>query len=511
MAERAVELGTIICDGQTPNHLAFSFQVAGDVEVKVGEYVEVPLGLSVMIGRVYSIQTYNEYFSSPEFLQFHLEEGIPVKARFPTRVGRWRVAKVRVVGVLRGDRLLPPEVPPEPGDTVYRAKAELLEAFLKFRPDGLFIGTMRGNNDVRVALSPELLLPYHVAVLGATGSGKSYAVGVLVEELLEKGFPVVAVDPHGEYRFFSQANNNPEEIERVRALGLAPRGFPTTAYSLGEEGDRKLSISIDDLNPYALAEVCDLSDAQADLLHLALRKIGGKGYRLDDLLAAVKTTAREWGFQRNTLAAILRKLQALNEFVFFGESVKVGDLVKPGHLTVLDVSGGVDEEIRRTVVGVVLEKIFNARRRGEIPPVVVVVEESHRFAPQGVKSYCASVLRKIAREGRKFGVTLCLTSQRVAGLDKDVLTQCGTKIILRIEGAYDIEYLKPILDYASADEAERIPLLPTGTAMVTGMATRTPILVDIRPRRTKYVQTPYAHPSIGVPAAGEKLGLTSTG
>ncbi|MEM3148225.1 MAG: helicase HerA-like domain-containing protein [Candidatus Jordarchaeales archaeon] len=486
MGERAFELGTIICEGQTPNHLAFSFQVARDVEVKVGEYVEVPLGLSVMVGRVYSIHTYNEYFSSPEFLQFHLEDGVPVQARFPTRIGRWRVARVRVVGVLRGDRLLPPEVPPEPGDTVYRAKPELLESFLKFRPDGVFLGVMRGNNDVKVFLNPELLLPYHVAVLGATGSGKSYAVGVIVEELLEKGMPVVVVDPHGEYRFFSQRNDNPEEVERARRMGVTPRGFPTMVYSLGEDGDRKLSISIDDLNPYALAEVCDLSDAQSDLLYLAFRKLGGGGYGLDELVGAVKAAAREWGFQKNTLTAVLRKIQALNEFVFFGKSISVGDLVKPGHLSVLDLSGGVDEEIRRTVVGVVLERMFNARRRGKIPPVVVVVEESHRFAPQGVRSYCGSVLRRIAREGRKFGVTLCLTSQRVAGLDKDVLTQCGTKIILRIEGAYDIEYLKPILDYASADEAERIPLLPTGTAMVTGMATRTPILVDVRPRKTKH-------------------------
>jgi len=486
LGEKPSELGTIICEGQTPNHLAFSFQVAKDVEVKVGEYVEVPLGLSVLVGRVYSIHTYNEYFSSPEFLQFHIEEGIPVQARFPTRMGRWRVARVRVVGVLRQGRLLPPEVPPEPGDAVYRAKPELLDAFMKFRSDGVFLGVMRGNSGVKVLLNPELLLPYHVAVLGATGSGKSYVVGVIVEELLEKGVPVVAVDPHGEYRFFSQGNDKPDEVEKARSLGLTPSGFPTTVYSLGEDGDRSLSISVEDLNPYALVEVCDLSDAQSDLLHLAFRRLGGGRYGLDDLVGAVKEAAREWGFQRNTLAATLRKVQALSELVFLGESVNVRDLVKPGHLSVLDLSGSVDEEVRRTVVGVVLEKIFNARRRGEIPPLVVVVEESHRFAPQGVRSYCGSVLRRIAREGRKFGVTLCLTSQRVVGLDKDVLTQCGTKIILRIEGAYDIEYLKPILDYASADEAERIPLLPTGTAMVTGMATRTPILVDVRPRKTRH-------------------------
>ena len=483
---KAFELGTIICEGQTPNHLSFSFQVAKDVDVKVGEYVEVPLGLSVIVGRVYSIHSYNEYFSSPEFLQYHLDAGIPVHARFPTRVGRWRVARVRVVGVIRGDKLLPPETPPEPGDTVYRAKPELLESFLNFRSDGIFIGFMRGNNDVKVLLNPEMLLPYHVAVLGATGSGKSYAVGVIVEELLERGMPVVAVDPHGEYKWFSRENDNPEDVERAKRIGLTLKGFPTTVYSLGEDEGRKLSIGISDLNPYALAEVCDLSGAQSDLLYLAFKKVDGEGYGLEELVSAVKAAAEEWGFQRNTLMATLRKIQALNEFVFFGGNVDVGGLVKPGRLSVLDLSGNVDERVRRTIVGVVLEKIFTARRRGEIPPLTIVVEESHRFAPQGAGGYCGSVLRRIAREGRKFGVTLCLTSQRVAGLDKDILTQCGTKIILRIEGAYDIEYLKPILDYASADDAERIPLLPTGTAMVTGMATRMPILVDIRPRRTKH-------------------------
>ena len=95
-------------------------------------------------------------------------------------------------------------------------------------------------------------------------------------------------------------------------------------------------------------------------------------------------------------------------------------------------------------------------------------------------------MRRIAREGRKFGVGLCITSQRIAGLDKDILSQCGTKIILRIEGNYDLEYLKPYMDHTSTEDLERIPLLPNGIAITSGVATQHPIVTEIRTRRTQH-------------------------
>ncbi|MHA1209509.1 MAG: ATP-binding protein, partial [Candidatus Freyarchaeota archaeon] len=104
----------------------------------------------------------------------------------------------------------------------------------------------------------------------------------------------------------------------------------------------------------------------------------------------------------------------------------------------------------------------------------------------GTNTYSRRQMRRIAREGRKFGVGLCITSQRIAGLDKDILSQCGTKIILRIEGNYDLEYLKPYMDHTSTEDLERIPLLPNGIAITSGVATQHPIVTEIRTRRTQH-------------------------
>ncbi len=485
------DLGVIVCGDNTPNHLSFDFQVAEETEVKVGEYVEVPLGLSVLVGRISSIQSYNEYYSDPEFVKYHIARGITVDSRFPTRSSRWRVARVRVVGIVKSGRILPPEDAPEPGDMVYRADTKLLTSFLGLPSDGLYIGLMRGNNSIRVLLDPEKLVRHHVAVLGATGSGKSYAVGVLIEELLEKNLPVLVIDPHGEYGTFRQPNKSIGDVERCGEFGVTPKGYPAVSYiprGLGRNGGVELTISMGDLDAYAISEICGMSDVQSDLLFLSMKRLGveRRNFDPDVLVGAVERAAEEWKFQRNTVLSTLRRITVLRELGIFGEGFNTGDVVKPGVLSIIDLSGDMDERVRRIIAGVILQKLFQARKRGAIPPMLVVVEESHRFAPQETNTYSRRQMRKIAREGRKFGLGLCITSQRIVGLDKDILSQCGTKIVFRIEGNYDLEYLKPYLDYSSADDIGRIPLLPNGISIVSGVATTHPVVTEIRVRRTQH-------------------------
>ncbi|MEM3594280.1 MAG: ATP-binding protein [Candidatus Jordarchaeaceae archaeon] len=484
-------LGVIVCEGNSPNHLSFSFQISEETEVKVGEYVEVPLGFSVLVGRVSSIQSYNEYYSDPEFVKYHIIRGITVDSRFPTRSSRWRVARVKVVGIVKNDRILPPEDAPEPGDMVYRADALLLTRFLGLPSDGLYIGLMRGNNAIKVLLDPEKLVRHHVAILGATGSGKSYAVGVLIEELLEKGIPVIVIDPHGEYSTFRQPNKNSEEVGRCQEFGVSPKGYRAVTYfprGLGKNGGSELTIDMSDLDAYAISEICGMSDVQSDLLFLAMKRLseGKQFYDPEVLTGAVEDAAEEWKFQKNTVLSTLRRITVLKELGIFGEGFSISDIVKPGVLSIVDLSEDMDERVRRIFAGVILQKVFQARKKNVIPPALVVVEESHRFAPQESNTYSRMQMRKIAREGRKFGLGLCITSQRIAGLDKDILSQCGTKIIFRIEGNYDLEYLKPYLDYSSTDDIGRIPLLPNGIAIVSGVATQHSIVTEIRIRRTQH-------------------------
>ena len=479
--EKALELGVIISDRKGPTHLNFTLQLRDEADISVGEYVEVPIGTKLIIGRVDLIHAINEAYENPLFIKDHLLREIPLEARFPTKMMQYRAAQVRIVGVIdsRG-KVNPPNEVPEPGKKVYLADPELLNNFLGLEKDGIFVGTMYGNSKIKVVLNPKLVIGHHIAVLGATGSGKSYTVGVIIEELLDAGIPVVVIDPHGEYYGFAYSKD-----------GVTHSKYDIYHYRLFDKSGTTelLRINLNNLNADSIAELIGATDVQADLLFLmvnALRKAKQK-ITIKNLLASVENIASEWNFAKRTQLALKRRLMLLEEMNIISEHFDIRDLVHPGALTIVDLSEDIEEKTRQSLVGILLDNLFKARKNKEIPPLLVVVEESHRFAPQDYECYSKYMMRKIVREGRKFGIGLCITSQRLVGLDKDVLSQCGTKFILRIDSKTDLDYIRPFLDYTSTSDLDRIPYMPNGVAVVTGVAVRAPIVTNIRTRKTKHI------------------------
>ncbi|MEM2914606.1 MAG: ATP-binding protein, partial [Candidatus Bathyarchaeia archaeon] len=106
--------------------------------------------------------------------------------------------------------------PPLPGAKVTEVDPDIFAKYLGVNPHGLYIGRALNQEKIRVSIDPNRLLSHHVAILGATGSGKSYTCGVLCEELLDLNVPVVVIDPHGEYQSLSDQNNNQNELEKMQ-------------------------------------------------------------------------------------------------------------------------------------------------------------------------------------------------------------------------------------------------------------------------------------------------------
>ena len=469
-----------------PSHLAFEFQVSREAELKVGDYVEVPSDRGGIVGKVYEIVAHSSYFSDPEVVRDHEVFGMAMPSWAQLSSEEVLVARVRVVGVYDGEGLEPPSVPPSPGEKVFLINKDILRRVLGLSADGAFLGLSWGSEEVEVRLDVDTLVRHHIAVLGVTGSGKSYTCAVMVEELLERGVPVVVIDPHGEYLTLSAPNDSPSELAELRRLGLEPRGYPVRPLSppcaLARGG--ALTLRLSEVAPEGLAEMCNMTDVQEDLLFLAMRRM--RGDRLRDLEVAIEAVADRYGFRDVTLAAIRRRLTVLGELGLLGPGFRPEDVVEPGVATIIDLSADMPERARRVLVGHVLAKLFEARKRGDVPPLLVVVEEAHRFAPQAESTYSKTVMRRIAREGRKFGIGLCVASQRVVGLDKDVLSQCGTKVLMRIDSVTDLNFIAPMLEHSCHDEVKRLPYLPVGTALVTGIALRYPLLVRVRPRKSKH-------------------------
>ncbi len=165
-----------------------------------------------------------------------------------------------------------------------------------------------------------------------------------------------------------------------------------------------------------------------------------------------------------------------------------------GQIAVLDLSL-VPAEIVHIVIAVLARLVFEATHRyrklnGEELPTILVLEEAHNFiqqhSPQSEEAtvtpiqMCRSVFEKIAREGRKFGLGLVLSSQRPSELSPTVLAQCNTFLLHRIVNDRDQELIKKLVPDNLSGLLRELPSLPSRQAILLGGATAVPVLVEMR-------------------------------
>jgi hypothetical protein len=205
------------------------------------------------------------------------------------------------------------------------------------------------------------------------------------------------------------------------------------------------------------------------------------------------------------LASYLNKLQGklkdnrlsflFNVDDFDGEKLDIGDLLndwlnhdKP--ITVLDL-GGVPFEIMDMVVGLISKILFESSFWGRsIPgfgrqrPILMVFEEAHSYLPRGgsnatVTGYASRAVRRICKEGRKYGIGALIVSQRPSDLDETILSQCGTFIALRLSNTQDQGIINAALPDNLGAISELLPSLRTGEAIIVGEAVKIPSRVRL--------------------------------
>jgi len=118
-------------------------------------------------------------------------------------------------------------------------------------------------------------------------------------------------------------------------------------------------------------------------------------------------------------------------------------------------------------------------------PVFVFVEEAHRFIPAEGSTYSSGIIKKIAAEGRKFGVFIVLITQRPSKIHSDALSQCNSQIIMRLTNPHDQKAVSSSSERLSESLMEDLPGLNTGEAVVVGEMTRAPLMMSVKKRRTK--------------------------
>lgn len=167
----------------------------------------------------------------------------------------------------------------------------------------------------------------------------------------------------------------------------------------------------------------------------------------------------------------------------YNKNIKVTDSNRTNQIIILDVSQ-LPYEVLETFTGllgrIILEFVANfiPEQRGKYP-IAIVLEEAQNYIAEGKESIAKTIFERIAREGRKYGISLIVSSQRPSELSKTVLSQCNSFIIHRLQNPDDQKYVRGLISSANADLLDQLPIIPQQHAIITGDCVRTPIQVRI--------------------------------
>ena len=413
--------------------------------------------------------------------------------------GEYPVPIVKVLGIETENGLEIPRHGIKPGSQVRLASDEMLSRILKQdERHAAYVGTLSTRDSVKINIGINDLISRHSSVLAMTGAGKSYTVGVLIEEIMEKKGSIIVFDLHGEFK------------------GLEFENSETMVYDVG--GENKLRVDVATLSTTDFVNLMpDITSTQRDLLDDVLgladrfyKKYDLKNIRhileivydakknekeseiIDFPSDIIKSMAKKVGV--STVGALMRRIKRLDRMgVFSFEGTELNELVKPNRCSIVNLSD-TDERVSDTIVATILRGIFDGRKKflgggeGVKYPTLLIIEEAHNFAPrssEGDYKPSKNIMKKIAREGRKFGVGLCVVTQRPNKLDADVLSQCNTQFIMKIVNPSDQEYIRQSVETVTEDIVADLPSLGRGEAIIVGSAINLPVPVKIRRRRTK--------------------------
>jgi len=459
--------------------LRFNCGVTGPLEKM--EYVQVKHEINGwVLGQVSEIERKTD-LTIDGVVEMH--EGTPIS------IDEKETAVISVIGY-RDDRSLlqVPRTPLKAGEIVYRAEEDLIKkvvGIFEHTETGAYIGLLSGHN-IRVELDINTMVQKHVSILSKTGGGKSYCSGALVEEFMKHGVTVCVIDPHGEY---SSMKHKGVVKKTARDFGVSPRGFDDKIVEFATDtnlnrGAKPLKFTLHNLDAREILGLTNIKNVRSFLTMLrkaveALKETKGN-YSIKDIIAVLEANAEP------SSATLITELEYLNEIeVFADQGTKIDELIQKGKTTILNLRG-TPPDIQELIVNRIGNALFELRKMGKIPPMMLVVEEAHNFCPQQGQVACSKVFRTIASEGRKFGLGLMIITQRAAKVDKNVLSQCNTQIILKVTNPNDLKAIAASIEGLTEGMEEEIQRLPIGTAIITGGGVQMPLMVEIRPRESKH-------------------------
>jgi DNA helicase HerA-like ATPase len=351
----------------------------------------------------------------------------------------------------------------------------------------LYVG--KTVDDHPVTLPVNRLVQRHLSIIGMTGCGKSYLLGLICEELASHKAAILIIDPHNEY--IPMAQTMPKDVHRM-------------LYSVGTAaGLNAYTLDVKELTAHDFQHFTGMRPGSTSIVETVIQGLreSKNQYTIQDILNALDTRARE-GISSEKTAAIWARnyIQILANTGMLGTSEPpIQEMVSANQVTVVAISG-IREKVQQFIVTSILQRIFDSRKSSEIPPVILVVEEAHRFAPSGEPVSSSSIMRTLAAEGRKFGVCLVVVSQRPNRLDSTVLSQCVTNIVMKVKNPVDLTSIRESAENVTQEILDELPRFERGEALVMGEAF--PVSIRFKARSDR--ETKHGGKSVDFEAAWAK-------
>ena len=453
---------------------------------------------------------------------------------------------IEVLGqLLQGERVIPTLTRPRPYSEITIFPPERLSRLLDIEGN-MLIGSLMGYEEHRIEVRENTenknFLPLNVGIFGTVGSGKSNTVQVLVEEASQANWACVVIDVEGEYVKMNEPDNRPEMNRILREnYSIDPEGvndfrvYVPSSGSSDADDPIRFKVPISELDISIVADILEFTEPEFRMYERTIEAtqrtnsqnqtsrvavaedpqtpVPTYPYTLENLIGVLSNSAfytRLSDIEKSTANTLRNKL-----FYTLGRSgmldwtptettpyLPINELMVGGRVSVLDVSE-TDDRSRNIAIAFVLQSLFNKVTETAVgetipntevarPKILLVIEEVHTFVSKQSINKMKSVLdnlQTISRRGRKRWLSLALVSQQPGHVPEELFELANTRFIHQLKSVMNIAPVKQTTGGVHEALWSTIPALGPGQCLLTGRTFKNPLLVNVRPAKSKRLLT----------------------
>lgn len=469
----------------------------------VGRLISITVGKNRVVALAYSMQTGVRDWSEHEDTKFQIEVELLGEVRIGPD-GREQFSR----GISRYPYL---------GAVAHRIRAsDLVKIYDPGKSETCVIGKLTQGESIDAAIHVPTMLSKHFAIVGSTGVGKSTAVSLLLHKAIEADpkLRVLILDPHNEFAaafpehavtidtdtldlpfwlmrleefaevVFRGRPAVPEELDMLRDLiPEAKRAFRGSDASLTRRSAEKSSVTADTPVPYRMADLLALIGDRIGRLEGRAEKPFLRSLKMR-VVSAINDPRYHFMFSNNTIHDTIMETIA-HIFRIPGDDRPISTFQL----------AGIPSEVVNSVASILCRMAFELAlwSNGAIH-MLVVCEEAHRYVPADPNlgfTPTRQAIARIAKEGRKYGVSLGIITQRPGELDQTILSQCSTLFAMRLSNDHDQEIIKSAIPNSSISTTSFLSSIGNGEAIAFGEAIAVPMRMQFNRVDTHHL--PKAH------------------